>query len=234
MKIALVGFDPLTREDAPWDDPQWEIWGINSGHLMRGCHRRPDLTFRADRWFQIHPPTACDKGEIDWLARLDAGEYSVPTYVRPDDMAHWRERFPSAAERGLFRPYPIVTIRTAFHGDWLVNSFCLMAAFAIHERCTDLGFYGTECRSLGRELAVERAGITYWMGVARAMGIEVHLPDHSTLAPWKEVYGFDYWDEATEAARRTELSIDTTTRLNACNLDTLAAVQAAREKTDGR
>ena len=47
--IAIVGFAPTTREIAPYDDPDVEIWALNEAYLQ-------DWLIRWDRWFQIHKP----------------------------------------------------------------------------------------------------------------------------------------------------------------------------------
>lgn len=46
--IALVGFSSLTRDDAPWGNPDVEIMGVNEGYSFPWMKRW-------DRWFQIHP-----------------------------------------------------------------------------------------------------------------------------------------------------------------------------------
>ncbi len=47
-KLAIVGFAPTTRHLAPFDDPEYEIWGVNEEYNY-------DWMKRFDRWFQIHP-----------------------------------------------------------------------------------------------------------------------------------------------------------------------------------
>lgn len=47
-KLAIVGFATTTRHLAPYDDPEYEIWGLNEEYNY-------DWMKRYDRWFQIHP-----------------------------------------------------------------------------------------------------------------------------------------------------------------------------------
>jgi hypothetical protein len=48
-KIAIVGFAESSWRLAPWDKPDWEIWGLN------GLHKIIKWTDHITRWFQIHP-----------------------------------------------------------------------------------------------------------------------------------------------------------------------------------
>ncbi|MFA5305898.1 MAG: hypothetical protein WC365_00465 [Candidatus Babeliales bacterium] len=48
-KVAIVGFAESSLRLAPWDDPTWEIWGLN------GLHKIIKWTDHITRWFQIHP-----------------------------------------------------------------------------------------------------------------------------------------------------------------------------------
>jgi len=53
--VAIVGFAPTTRDIAPYDNPNVEIWGLNEAY-EHGFMVTKDGQFRADLWFQIHKP----------------------------------------------------------------------------------------------------------------------------------------------------------------------------------
>lgn len=233
MKVAIVGLAD-TGTAAPWDDAAWEVWGLNGGHLRQpGFFLRPDGLFRADRWFQIHPPAACDAKELDWLEKMEAvtqdGYAGIPTYVRPEDMDHWVRAYPTAAEAGVFLPFPITDVMRRFPTGWFANTFCLEVALALHLGATSIGLYGVECGGYGREVAVERPAVAYWMGVATGLGVEVVTPDGCTLryTTFDVVYGFTYEQEALEAAQLTGLLLPKNVELDSVNLDTVEAVAAA-------
>lgn len=59
--VALCGFAPSTRDLAPWDDPNVEIWGLNEAANF-------PWTKRLDRLFQIHPrwDFSRDNNPNDW------------------------------------------------------------------------------------------------------------------------------------------------------------------------
>jgi hypothetical protein len=48
-KIAICGFAETSYKLAPWDNKEWEIWGLN------GLHKVIKWTDNITRWFQIHP-----------------------------------------------------------------------------------------------------------------------------------------------------------------------------------
>jgi len=55
-KVAIVGMATTSRHLAPFDDPEFEIWGLNESYF--GGHQGPDKTpyfKRWTRWFQMHP-----------------------------------------------------------------------------------------------------------------------------------------------------------------------------------
>src|SRR5574342_383368 len=75
--VAIVGFADSCRELAPFDDPAWEVWGLN--HLARYIPR-------AERWFEIHEAAmytadadAAALGGHDYLAWLR--DCPVPCYM---------------------------------------------------------------------------------------------------------------------------------------------------------
>jgi len=90
-KVAIVGFADGHRHLAPFDDPEWEIWGLNRLHqVMPGK--------RWDRWFEIHDVGMYlgEKPDEEHLAFLRT--FPGPVYIRPQDMG--RIPIPSA------QPYP--------------------------------------------------------------------------------------------------------------------------------
>ena len=44
-KVAIVGFCDSSRAAAPYENPEFEIWGLNRGYIFMP---------RADRWFDMH------------------------------------------------------------------------------------------------------------------------------------------------------------------------------------
>jgi len=66
LKIAMIGTAPSSRMLAPFNDPEWTIWGSSPGNM--------DLP-RADAWFEIHSnllfPECASYGApyLEWLKK---------------------------------------------------------------------------------------------------------------------------------------------------------------------
>ena len=56
-KVAIVGFAPSSMTDVRpyFDDPHFEIWGINQLYIAF-----PMMAKKASRWFQLHQRTEYD------------------------------------------------------------------------------------------------------------------------------------------------------------------------------
>ena len=72
-KVAIVGFCTTSRDLAPYDDPTFEIWGLNRGYLFMP---------RADRWFDMHGLNILNMQQrrpgnhVQWLK-----DFKGPVYV---------------------------------------------------------------------------------------------------------------------------------------------------------
>ena len=75
-KVALVGFATNTLHLVPWQDPTFEIWGMNQGHM--------NFQRRADRWFEMHLPEATpdarDPDYLTWINQLTIPVYMIQCY----------------------------------------------------------------------------------------------------------------------------------------------------------
>ncbi len=49
-KVAIVGFAPSTRDKAPYNDPDWEIWVLNEYFSILPQTGASNIT----RWFELH------------------------------------------------------------------------------------------------------------------------------------------------------------------------------------
>ncbi len=127
-KVAIVGFAD-TRMQAPYDDPTYEIWGLNDLHASIP---------RYDRWFDIHtrdnidedvkkgraPPDKCGLGGLRGI--------NVPIYMqkRYDDI-------PNSIE------FPLKEVVDKF-GNYFTNSISYMTALAIYEGYHEIAIYGVD------------------------------------------------------------------------------------------
>ena len=166
-KVALVGFAAGTKALAPYDDPTWEIWGLNQ--LYRHVPR-------ADRWFDMH--VNFDKENVEgtdhlgWLAKCP-----IPIY-----MVARHPEFPHSIR------YPVEHMITKY-GDYFTSTISFMLALAIEEGFQEIALYGIDL-VVGTEYGYEKPCADFWMGIAIGKGIKITLPTGSALCAQTHRYGY--------------------------------------------
>ena len=173
-RVAIVGFEPISRKEAPLKDKSWEIWTMNSDH---------ELISKSDRHFEMHDLAVYGDRAVDdvspdpkYLKMLRRG-LGVPVYMLA---AH--DDIPGCV------PYPIKEVVAKF-GPYFTNSVSYMLALAIHERVDEIGVYGIDM-AREHENGWERPSIEYFLGRARGMGMKVTIPDTSDLLKCLGLYGY--------------------------------------------
>ena len=210
-KIAIIGKAPDSVKDAPYDNPEWEVWILNTlGHARE--------VPRWDRQFELHElrltkdPAYGDY--YSWLTRQ-----TKPVYLRDAPPAE----FVSGIQ------FPLGQIQERFAGfagtSYLTNTVSLMLALALYEHATeaggrrvsDIGLWGVNMAQHGlqgaghvgwftSEYARQRPSCEYWIGIADGAGIKVHIPAKSDLLKCACVYGYHTNERFQKfQARRQEL-----------------------------
>ena len=210
-KIAVVGFAASTRSMAPFDDPSYELWGLNQ--LYRHIPR-------ASRWFDIHANWREDNVEgtdhPGWLAAS-----GMPVYMSTREPS-----IPTAVN------YPLARVIERVAGcDYFTSTVAFMLGAAIleideqvdadvetlHQRI-DAGddeaaaiarhpgklLAWTKDRYSEREIAIfgidlivgteydfQKACVEYMLGLANARGITVRIPPQSALLKQRWRYGYE-------------------------------------------
>jgi len=168
-KVALVGFASSTRELAPFDDPTFEIWGMNQ--LYRHIPR-------ADRFFDIH--YYFEEGNVegtDHLGWLRDGK--IPVY-----MTTTHDEYPTSVR------FPIEDAIEVAGVDYFTSTVAFMVALAIREKFEVIKVYGIDL-IVGSEYEWQKACVEYLLGIAHGRGIDVGLPERCALlaCPWR--YGYE-------------------------------------------
>jgi hypothetical protein len=158
MKVAIIGLSPATHDLAPWDDPEWEKWGLpwDEGYW-----------YQMDRHFEMHDMRLLESEHsarpADYLERLKECEclYMQEAY------------FPGATR------YPFEEVsKTA--GEYWNSSIAYALALAIHEGADEIGIYGVDMKG-DDEYGYQKPNMEYLIGLAIGKGIKVHVPDASPL-----------------------------------------------------
>jgi len=165
-KVAIIGCG-LSRSDAPYDDPEWKIWGCNEMTIER-----------ADRWFELHPMNVQNKRELKWLK-----ECEQPLYV----LKKTKE-----VRRGI--TYPLNAICDALKVEpYFTCTFAYEIAFALYEGFTTIGLWGCNLpMGSPRERIFESRCVEWWLGFAQGRGVEIVIPQEDSLAKCEYLYGYDY------------------------------------------
>jgi hypothetical protein len=178
-QVAVVGLAPSTHDQAPFDDPDWETWGLaqdNEGY--------PYL----DRAFEIHP--------LDFIREIRRPsfedrlkEFDVPLYMQ--------EAYPEIPNAVR---YPLEEVSSVV-GDYFNSSISYMLGLAIVEKVDHIGIWGVDMDGED-EFAYQRPNAEYMIGFARGVGISIYTPEESALLTygvkgggihtvnWKGRYGY--------------------------------------------
>ena len=178
-KVAIVGFGP-GRENAPFDDPDWECWGQN--HLFL---EMPTSEYAWDRWFEIHEPyqlKAEREARLAWLSRPQ----SIPVYCRKE-YPEW----PSSVALPVGRLSAL-----GARGNYHCSTFDWMLAMALHLGFQQIAIFGLESLEIeAGEPRSARACLEYWCGYAEALGVPVTVePGTIVLRNWERHGGQYPWD----------------------------------------
>lgn len=184
-KIAIVGTSPTSYLDAPYKDPDWEIWT-----LAANLTRVP----RFDLFFEIHQYQALLEVKVD------------PTYLAGVKKIGERlvlgEPWPDCPEAKI---YPKEKIRAEF-GNYLNSSIALMIAYALQEGATSIGLWGVDMAAGSEEYGYQKGCCEYLLGIAKGRGVEVIIAKESPLLRGTRIYGLDSDGFSNElCARRAEL-----------------------------
>ena len=150
-KAASVAF-------APFDDDDWEIWSIPWMENRR-----------VDRLFDIHTQKAWDD-EGNPLEPGWEGAITDPVWCDPS-RAHL---FKNSVE------YPFKDVANSLPIAFLECTISYQIALALLEGVETIGLWGVHMMGRG-EYAFQRPSVTYLVGLAQGRGVEVVIPDQSTL-----------------------------------------------------
>jgi len=188
-KLAIVGFAG-TRDQAPFNNPDYEIWTVNNLHKF---------VPRQDRIFQVHQRwewtpgygNPAEHGVIteDHLEFLKTCGIPVYTVEKFKDIPT-SIRFPieeMTKEFGVAR----TGHENPDHKDgYWTNSISMMIALAIYEKFDVIEIYGVDM-AVSTEYLEQRPSCEYYIGIAKGRGIDVRLPAECDLLKTRFIYGFE-------------------------------------------
>jgi hypothetical protein len=168
-KVAIVGFATSSRDLAPFDDPEYEIWTLNQiyRHVPR-CTRHFDIH---SYWEEDNVEGTDHRG---WIR-----ESGVPVYMmktEPD--------LPTSVR------YPIEDVIEMAGIDYFTSTVAFEVGLAMLEGFKTIALYGIDL-IVGTEYSEQKACLEFWLGLAHGKGIEVVIPDQSALLKQSHRYGYE-------------------------------------------
>jgi len=180
-KVAIVAFSKTTRHFAPFDDPTWEIWGLNEEYRFQWMRRW-------DRWFQIHP-------YLDFMRQGNPNDPKHPEWLRAQKPLGEPKAFPiymqdQFADVPASIKFPLDEIERDLGINYYCSSISYMLGLAAWMGYKEVGMYGVEMAS-DTEYKYQRPNGEFWIGFMMGRGVKIHLPKEANLLRGQR-YGFDW------------------------------------------
>jgi len=160
VKIAIVGSGP-DADQAPYKDDSWTIWAFS----RKQFNKIP----RFDLWFELH----------------DARNFQ--NYELRDGLKGYSE-FLKGEKIVLQKDFPKDALIERF-GTWFFQTgqAAWMMAYAIMQGAQTIGLWGIDAIGPYKPQRIE---LQHWCQVAKALDIEIVVPEKCTLLDAAQVYGF--------------------------------------------
>jgi len=183
-KICILGKASGSRNLAPIDNPEWEIWTLGW-----------DACTRSELLFEVHP-------RWHWEGKDRADYYK--TVSKPVYMMEHHEDIPTCIKYPLDEVGEIVGMNNEGK-PYLECSISYMLGIALKSHIENqdiarVGIWGVDLRG-GTEWIYQKANLNYLVGLARGLGMKVFIPKESGLlsSNWQSgIYG--YIDPKEDAA----------------------------------
>lgn len=169
LKVAILGLSESSRREAPWGDPEWELWGLAWDAERHRMHRT----------FEMHE-----------MALIEGfRSYYKPDYLQ--DLALQVNLYSADGAVKGSTVYPFDEVAKTIGAEYWCSSMAYMASLAIHEDAEEIGLFGIDMSDDGA-YGYQKPNMEYLIGLARGRGITVHIPDSSPLCKYVDSPGFAY------------------------------------------
>jgi hypothetical protein len=177
-KVAMLGGAPSSRDLRPGDD--YELWVLGNQFLFRKEDDNPSIIFEIHDDLSEH-----DEDYAQWLV-----DKKIPMVVG--------EQFPIKADHVEVFPFEEAH---KLMPDKLTSSSAYMMAYALIHGYTHIDLYGFDMSIDDLEYFYQRPAMYAWIAYAKAKGVEVHIPEESSLF-------VDTYDEGKGKAGKPDLALE--------------------------
>lgn len=146
---------------------------------------------RADRYFMLDD-FGIQEERAEWDPYVRGMLQTAKGSEAPIYTARTVDGYPALIE------YPLQTVvdKLGLKRLYFTNSVPYMVALALAEGATKIGIFGCDYTyNGGKNTEKGRACLEYWCGFAEARGVEIYLPDSTTLMEGGVLQSYGYWTE---------------------------------------
>jgi hypothetical protein len=188
--LAIVGSHPRTRDNAPWDDPNVDIWAFNEVLSNKYNNEKGSFCKRATGIFQMHLPAIwknplnrSDAKHYEWLkTQTEAEIFMLDQY--PEIPRCTAYPFKAITDALL----PTLTIDSEMHRkEFFTCTVAYALALGIYRGYKKIDVYGAELETLS-EYQYQRDSTCFWMGVAAGRGVDITIHSQMLDVP---IYGME-------------------------------------------
>lgn len=197
--IAIIGSAVSSTLLAPFEDQKWSLWCCSPAVFAQVASKRSDVWFELHRWMPYAPGKSQEAGVRPWFSPEYAqylAAHKGPVFMTDTrcmrEMGSWQELYekfgtvhPTIPKSVPF-PYEFLLRK---HGPYHFSStIAWMLALALEQAPKAIGLFGVDMAA-DEEWAYQRPGCQHFIGLARALGIQVVLPPESDLMRHATLYG---------------------------------------------
>ena len=186
-KFIILGTAPTWRQ-APWDDPDAVIAGLNDAYLL-GLPRY-------DLWYDLHPFQKFYFTPEQASRKIPAHQVPAGTFVRPPNHVAWLAKqtcpvFVQTAQPKVpnAQIFPAEAI-TAKFGPWFDSTPAWILAHAITLGFKEIHIYGIHLATEWEYLK-QKPNMAFLIGVAVGAGVKVVVPAESPLLRSTHRYAYE-------------------------------------------
>lgn len=189
--VCIIGANEITRGYVDWGLPNADYWVFNE--MAYTAEADPN------RWNYGKPVTGAFQMHVPEIWRSDNGGHFEGYYEwlqRPHDFPIYMQDHYADVPSSVRYPFDeiVAEFLSGFRNDKeeiikvFTSSMEYMVALAIYQGRKEIRFYGVEAAS-GTEYERQRAGISFWIGLALGKGIKIIRHSRSMLLNSK-LYGY--------------------------------------------
>lgn len=183
-KLCILGSAP-SKKDAPYKDASYDIWAISGAAFSESLYGEIKENTESNSWNDVH--------RVDLLFEM----HKRPLFASKIEQLNKCKKQVMMQELEkdipLSKKYPCEEV-IEIYGNEFSSTIAYMLAYALFLGYKHIELYGVVMMHK-TEYVRQRAGIKFYLGIAKALGIYVWAPEDTQLT--KTLYRYGYEDHDT-------------------------------------